>query len=60
MILILIPDSKILESCNGLFTKVFELKKSVAKGITTDPSIQSELETTEAENDNLITRLYSI
>ena len=43
-----------------LFTSAFELKKSVAKGITTDISIQSELEIIEEENDNLIACLYSI
>ena len=50
----------ILKSCNRLFTSAFELKKSVAKGITTDISIQSELEIIEEENDNLIACLYSI
>ena len=47
LIPVLIPDNEIL-------------KKSVAKGITTDISIQSELEIIEEENDNLIACLYSI
>jgi hypothetical protein len=60
LIPVLIPDNEILKSCNRLFTSAFELKKSVAKGITTDISIQSELEIIEEENDNLIACLYSI
>ncbi len=60
LIPVLIPDNDMLQLCNDLFTKAFELKKSVAKGIATDKSIQSKLKTTEAENDNLIARLYSI
>ena len=60
LIPVLIPNSETLQLCNNLFIRAFKLKKSVAKGIATDESIQPELKATEAENDKLIARLYSI
>ena len=60
LIPVLIPNSETLQLCNSIFIRAFKLKKSVAKGIATDESIQPELKATEAENDKLIARLYSI
>ena len=60
LIPVLIPNSETLQLCNNIFIRAFKLKKSVAKGIATDESIQPELKATEAENDKLIERLYSI
>lgn len=60
LIPVLIPDVKTLQLCESIFTKAFELKKSVAQGIRTNELIQSELGTAEKENDELIALLYSI
>ena len=60
LIPIVIPTIEQLYECKRIFDKAFELKKSVAKGITTDLEVACELTAVESANDLISENIYQL